>query len=83
MEIADSLSEKQRKLFLELTEKVNLLDSSSYSHLDLAKYENLLNTINELYDGKVDYIANILKVIEKHKKLGCKTEELINEFVKS
>jgi len=83
MDIADSLSKKQRDKFLELTEKVNLLfPSYSYSFLDLIEYEPVLNEINKLYDGKIDYIKKALDFIRKTKKNKISAELLINEFIK-
>lgn len=82
MEIADSLSAKQKKQFLELTDKVSLLNPESYQIDFIAKYEKLLRDIDDLYDGKIDYITEVLKKIDRNKSLGLKTESLIKEFVK-
>lgn len=82
MEVADSLSAKQKELFLELTEKVNLLNPTSYKHLDLSKYETLLEDINDLYDGKIDYIKKALDSVKKHNKWKMNAEKIISEIVK-
>jgi hypothetical protein len=82
MEIADSLSAKQKKQFLELTDKVSLLNPESYQIEFISKYEKLLKDIDDLYDGKIDYITEVLKKIDRNKKLSFKTESLIKEFVK-
>lgn len=82
MEIADSLSAKQKKQFLELTDKVSLLNPESYQIEFISKYEKLLRDIDDLYDGKIDYITEVLKKIDRNKSLGLKTESLIKEFVK-
>jgi beta-N-acetylglucosaminidase len=82
MDIADSLSNKQRDKFLELTEKVNLLNSNSYSYLDLIEYQSVLNEINKLYDGKIDYIKKALDFIRKNEKNKISAELLVNEFIK-
>lgn len=42
----------------------------------------LLRDIDDLYDGKIDYITEVLKKIDRNKSLGLKTESLIKEFVK-
>ena len=81
MEIADSLSSKQKKQFLELTDKVNLLDPKSYSHSDLSKYKDLLISIDDLYDGKIDYIKDALFFVLAFDKIGSRTEKLIKEIV--
>lgn len=88
MDIADSLSKKQRKEFLELTDKVNLLNPSTYSFLDLKKYKKLLEDIDKLYDGKIDYIRKALNVIkaskhEKNENSIIKTEKLISEIIRT
>jgi len=82
MEIADSLSAKQKKQFLELTDKVSLLNPESYQMEFISKYEKLLKEIDDLYDGKIDYITEVLKKIDRNKKSSLKTESLIKEFVK-
>lgn len=83
IEIADSLSKKQRKEFLELTEKVNLLNERDLKFFDLSPYVLLLSEINSLYDGKIDYIKKALEIALKHKKLKMQADKIISEFVKT
>jgi hypothetical protein len=78
MEIADSLSDKQRKEFLELTDKVNLHNPTSYAFFDMSKYKTLLEQIDELFDGKIDYIRKALLAA----KSKVRTEQIVAEFVK-
>jgi hypothetical protein len=95
IDIADSLGKKDKEKFLELTEKINIRDPWSYNHLNLKEYLPLLKKIDDLYDGKIDYITDAISRIsgehwkkkeeesraveERWKK---KTEKLISEFVK-
>jgi acetylglutamate kinase len=78
MDIAESLSESQKKKFLELTDKVNLHNPKSYAFFDMSKYKKVLEEINDLYDGKINYIRNALAAA----KSKVKAELIISEFVK-
>ena len=82
MEIADSLSKAQRKSFLEFTEKVNLLNERDLKIFDIAQYTSLLEEINSLYDGKIDYIKKALEIARQQNKHKVNAELLIAEFVK-